>query len=254
MARRIRRRPGVIWLPLSTENRLTLDNPVNGGSTCLGQYAIVSNVGGSPGDTISATFPVVADQPQPVASLTSSLADQQGSAYRLRRIVGKIYVEYDQQVVAPEAEVVLVTVGFIIVEVENSLNFLPKSATDDDYSLVHMDNVSDPWIWRRSWVVGKVLQTTLGSPRVGTGQFSFIPSNNFSAGYGSGVMDGPHIDAKTARLVKNEQRLCMVISVTGIAAPVGGGGGGAAVTIVTTDLRVLASLRRQSGNRHNAAR
>lgn len=247
MARRIRRRPGVIWLPLSTENRLTVDAPVTGDSNALGQYALVIPGPPSAGANVTDIFPVVGDQPQNVAAATSSLADTEGSAYRLRRIVGKIYVDYVNLPagVAPGLEVVIVTVGFIIIEVEPTLNFLPLSATADDYSVDRLDNVRWPWIWRRSWAVGN---NQGGATRAFNGS---MPQNNYFS-YAGGVMDGPHIDAKTARTVKDSQRLAMVITATGMAPPTGGTGD--TEIVVTTDLRVLGSLRKQSGNRHNASR
>lgn len=259
MARRIRRRPGVIWLPLSNENRLTLNNPIVPGSTCLGQY-LIPDTGANPGDATTAVFPVVNDQPQLTTTLTSSLADTEGSAYRLRRIVGKIFVEYDMQAAAGgpfTCEAFLVTIGFIILEVEPSLAFLPKSATQTDYSTVAMSNVRDPWIWRRSWIVGNssIGTTAVAGGAVATtlgGAFSPAPNNNFAV-YGGGVLDGPHIDAKTARVVRDDQRLSMVISIVrqSTTSPVGAN---PANIVVTTDLRVLGSLRKQSGNRHNASR
>lgn len=243
MARRIRRRPTVIWLPLTSENRLSLSSPITGVDCAFGQYVATVSGSGDPGAQRTGVFPVVNDQPQNIAGLTSSLADTEGSAYHLRRIVGKIFVEFDQQIATPHAQTVAVTVGFMVIEVEPSLNFLPKSATFDDYNCANLDNIRDPWIWRRTWVVG--------ANEVGGSQFSVPPQNNFSFGSG-GVMDGPHIDAKTARSVKDEQRLAMVITTTQISPSAAGADVG--VIVVTTDLRVLGSLRKQSGNRRNASR
>lgn len=261
MARRIRKRPGVIWLPITTENRLIVGGATSGDAPSFGSYAVVIPAPQTPGTPqVTGVFPVVADQPQNLASLTTSLADAEGSAYRLRRIVGKVFVELDltplQAVNDGSATGYLVTVGFIILEVEPTLAFLPKSSTADDYNVANLDNNRDPWIWRRSWMVGVDFPGFLTTPQQtalpGTSQppFSVMSSNNFR-GPGS-VMDGPHIDAKTARVVKDNQRLSMVITAT----PLNGNGAGATAgtIVVTTDLRVLGSLRKQSGNRHNAAR
>lgn len=243
MARRIRRRPTVVWLPLTSEDRLTSASPVTGVDCAFGQYTVTVSGGATPGSQRTGIFPVVNDQPQNVAGLTTSLADSEGSAYRLRRIVGKIFVEYDQQVSTPRAQTVILTAGFMIVEVEPSLNFLPKSAQQEDYNVANIDGNRDPWIWRRSWVVG--------ANEVGGSQFSVPPQNNFSFGSG-GVMDGPHVDAKTARSVKDNQRLALVMTSTMISPAASGTD--VAVIVVTTDLRVLGSLRKQSGNRNNASR
>jgi len=254
MARRTRRRPGVVWLPLSTENRL-VTGAVDNETTSYGQYA-VADAGANPGDATTALFPVVNDQPQLMSSPLSSLADVEGSAYRLRRIVGKIYVEFDHQAAANANTTTchgfLVTVGFIVIEVEATLNFLPKSATATDYSLVSLKNMRDPWIWRRSWLIGFDNAPNAGGESV-DGRFSILPENNIV--YGAGVMDGPHIDAKTARVVKDDQRLAMVVTlVRQCSSNPAGGAVNPAVIIITTDLRVLASLRKSSGNRHNASR
>lgn len=253
MARRTRRRPGVVWLPMSIENRMSTDNPLIGQSCGFGQYAI-SVTGRAPGAHVENIFPVVADQPQLVEALGQSLASQEKSAYRLRRIVGKIFVEYDTQAGSTFVTgSVIVTVGFIILEVERSLAFQPKSSLSTDYSAVSLENIADPWIWRRSWIVGSSSTTSPGAgiTRPLDGSFSFAPQNNFTT-YGGGVLDGPHIDAKTSRTVRDEQRLAMVISCTN-QSPDSGVGGLPAI-IVTTDLRVLASMKNTSGNRRNASR
>jgi len=248
MARRTKRRPGVIWLPLTTENRLSADNPITGDSNSLGQYQLTIPAASGNGARVTNLFPVVADQPQNIATAGTSLSDAEGSSYRLRRIVGKIYVDYVSKpggVTAPDQTVVNVSVGFIILEVEPTLNFLALSATADDYSTARLDNVRWPWIWRRSWMVGN------GQGLQNATFNESAPNNNYFS-YGGGVMDGPHIDAKTARTVKDSQRLSMVIDMVG-TNPQSATPGDTAV-IVTTDLRVLGSLRKQSGNRHNASR
>lgn len=261
MARRIRRRPGVVWLPLTTENRLV--TVPNGDSPAFGSYAVIIPPASVIGQQITGVFPVVADQPQLPTSLTSSLADVEGSAYRLRRIVGKIWVELDQNTVggATDANDIIVTAGFIILEVETSLAFLPKSATQDDYNVANFDGNRSPWIWRRSWRLGASGTAGAGEAnffggvgvQAGAGggpSFSPLPANNIMTAAG-GVMDGPHIDAKTARVVKDNERLSLVVTATQISP---GPSVSSAVIVATTDLRVLASLRRQSGNRHNASR
>lgn len=64
-------------------------------------------------------------------------------------------------------------------------------------------------------------------------------------------MEGPHVDAKTARIVGPDQRLFLVVTNT---IQGGSAAGGVSSCEVITDLRVLASMRSSQGNRRNASR
>lgn len=248
MARRTRRRK-VVWLPMEISGRLGIVGNAVGTDTALGEILVTTVPGSVRGTQKTVVVPVVKDNPQGDAAQNASLSDLEGSAYHLRRIVGKIFVEYldPDQVDGLNTNFFYVTVGFIILRVEPTPQFLPLSANQADYAVSAMDAARDPWIWRRTWVVGGQIAgiATASSP------FTQMPQNNILT-YAGGVLDGPHIDAKTARIVSDEERLCLVATTTA-------GDGDPTGTIpqsvlITTDLRVLASMKPQSGNRRNASR
>lgn len=240
MARRTKR-PTVVWLPLDLANRVGVA-PGNANLETQNSLSIIADIVGAPGGGKSVTIQaVVRDEPALVAGAAETLSDLEGSAYRLRRIVGKIWCSTPQQaLVGTEPSTIVVTAGFIILRVDANgtpLNGL-LSPTANQYDPSALGEIRDPWIWRRSWILGNSLsgQTDTGFP----------PTN---AQYGS-IQDGPHVDAKTARVVSDEERLFLVTTAVGL----NGTGQDQAAYVVVTDLRVLASMRKQSGNRRNASR
>lgn len=248
MARRTRR-PTVVWLPLDITNRIQEPAAANSGLANAGFQIGLNATGGANSGINTQVWPIVKDEPQNIAGLTETLSDLEGSAYRLRRIVGKIFVQPPQTTSANANDVTswMVTVGFIILRVDNTGAIL---APLPQYAVNIMDATRDPWIWRRSWCVSnQVAINQLNTAVPDTKQLIF-PSSNVN-GYGGGVADGPHVDAKTARLVSDEERLFGVISAIGLD---GNTQGDDQVIGMFGELRILASMRKQSGNRRNASR
>jgi len=234
-----RAKPRVIWIPPNDDH-------------CIDNVTSQSGIKVFSVDT-SPKFPftvgeaaVVVDAEPDTQAVTTSLADIASSAYRLRRIVGKIWVRMAQ---VDDSSIVFaaVTAGLIIRRVDpvtgqslaaNSTNGAELTSPNE------LENYSDPWIWRRTWLIGN----NASPARPAT--FPLFPETNefFSA------LDGPHIDQKTARIIGPEERLFLDVgvrsNVTGapsedeIPAPV----------LVIYDLRVLGSMRSSSGNRRNSSR
>jgi len=246
MARRTRR-PAVVWLPNDRTNRLNLAPTVaTNGITSAALVGAIS-VGANPVSTSVQIFPVVLDEPQGVALATSSLSDVEGSAYRLRRIVGKIFIQPDQtaSIVANDPTSFYVTASFIILRVDNTGTALAPLATYDNQAL---DQIRDPHIWRRSWLLSNLAGVTALNIATVDTRISFFRRDTTEFG---SVQDGGHIDAKTARVVSDEERLFLVVT----AVPIDGNAQGRdSLLLVVADLRVLASMRKQSGNRRNASR
>lgn len=245
MARR--RSPRVVWLPPDRFNRLG----VAGGATTGLQNGIsrffVDVLAGTDGTSATAVVPVVQDSQVDISQLTGgSLADYAQSAYRLRRIVGKIFVAHNSQsnaVGAPALQII--TAGFIVLKVQQRAGVVvPSNATLPEYSTQMLQNWSDPWIWRRTWVLGNNLKLLAAGSAL-----SARATDNVS-GPGS-IADGAHVDAKTARIVGADERLFLVVTNT---IQGGATGGGLSSCEVITDLRVLASMRSSQGNRRNASR
>lgn len=242
MARRTKR-PKVVWLPCSITERLGIIGNATEFDPSLGEILITTAGGTTRGDQQTAVTAVVKDEAQAIAG--QSLSDIEGSAYRLRRIVGKIWVELlDSETgqTATTTNFFYVTVGFIILR--TAANNSPMSVVLSDYNCAAVNAQGDPWIWRRTWQVG-------GINTVGAANTTFTERDNTNWKPGFAAIDGPHIDAKTARIVSNEERLFLVSTVT---AGDGAAGGDPRQVLITTDLRVLASMRTMAGNRRNASR
>lgn len=241
---RKRRKPRVVWLPIDRSNRLGVSGDATAPTaTSLGVVSLT--VPGGTGNSTTAIVGVVADSPLQIAltGALNSLADVESSGYRLRRIVGKIFCDTIQDDEAGRPISVIVTVGFIILRCHSDGTPLGifGGLGQEGYAATTLENISDPWIWRRSWRLGNV-------PLAGSTPGAAIwPETNATA---AGTFDGPHIDAKTARIVGPEERLFMVATGTGVE---GNSQFQASATIIT-DLRVLASMRSNVGNRRNASR
>lgn len=196
-----------------------------------------------PGGNIATSIAkIVIDQPAS-ALPDGSLSDFEGSAYRLRRIVGKLWVGVEVEQFTTQPSLFVVTAGFIILRVDTSGNPL---SSGNNYHPQILDSERDPWIWRRSWLLRNNIVRDNAFTNFG-GFNRDVPS--FNGAYGS-VADGPHVDAKTARIVSDEERLFLVVGFTTLDGAQETSG------IVTwlADLRVLASMKTSSGNRRNASR
>lgn len=129
----------------------------------------------------------------------------------------------------------------------SSVTGLPLSGVSDkSYNPLSRDAVRDPWIWRRVWMLSNGSQDTSDVIEEAFGQ-----GPQTTAEYGS-IQDGGHIDAKTARVIGPEERLCFCVGTK--ALPMLRIGFDIPSLIVGyADWRILASPRRAS-NRKNASR
>lgn len=198
-----KRRTKFTWLPILGSPAIGEDDPRRAN---IRDVSVV--VTGGEEDLI--LIPLLLDQPQESGDIAgTSLVDIVGSEYFIKRIVGKFFCSY-QQVIDDEVSIpqsVLVTAGFFIARADTGLaNALPVGTDDalNNYSPAAALNIREPWIWRRAWMLGNnrtVAVTTIQNPQ--------WPERNTD--YGS-VMDGPHIDARTARRVRKEERLWFAVS------------------------------------------
>jgi len=145
----------------------------------------------------------------PIDQTNNSLADYTQNAWRLRRIVGKFFATLD----VGEVTTCLVHAGFMVLRVDRNGSPLSIPSTDgtNSYAISRWGSERDPWIWRRSWLLGSGnLFFTGGYPAGATVEQNawaqHPPSNSW---YGS-VQDGPHIDCKTARVIGPEESLFFI--------------------------------------------
>lgn len=199
-----------------------------------------------------------------IAWANTDLGEMVEWGYRLRRIVGKLFIGVDTPIqdFGAGLSALLVTAGFMVRRVDAQTG-LPE-ATGSESNPSSLGNVRDPWIWRRSWILrnssfpdpgpidvaGTTVPTnTVIGPNPDARILAQYPSS--TAGYHS-VADGPHIDAKTARIIGPEERLILNISFTTMPRDDVNPTDWDVVTVL--DYRVLGSLRSSQGNRRNASR
>jgi len=235
MARRNRRGPRVIWLPPN--------DSANVGSGLLnGVHEFTVDPIGVAGAEAVAEIPLTIDGSFDASDPTVSLADMFSSGYRLRRIVGKFYCTLVQGGGGPH--VVIVTAGIIVRREDPTTgSSLAGAFGAAEISPVALDNYSDPWIWRRSWVLSNEEHTVASN--------THGPRGNFFDGYAGGNADGPHVDQKTARIVGPEERLFLDVSAMILIA---GDEQVAGIVRCWADFRILGNLRSTTGNRRNASR
>jgi len=166
-------------------------------------------------------FPVTFDSPQDetnVAGGDTPLVNIVGSEYILKRLVGKCHLGLYQQSssqVIPEA--VLIGCGFFVARAEDTPNQAAPvgAATEgdlqkfDNYSPLAKKAIREPWIWRRTTILG-----TYGIPRTRSAPNEVYPGDAYppSNALLSGLGDGPHFDAKSARRVGNDDRLWFAVA------------------------------------------
>lgn len=182
---------------------------------------------------------VIADFNPPEDTGQTSMADSLGSEYLLKRIVGKVFVEAFQEGIVGQATTftlgeqnsAIVSCGFFVAPYSYDTATRapnigqPIGIEGDPHITPYNPNlvqvIREPWIWRRSWLLtpggslgawdypGAQHQSTIAADfALGAGTF---PSNN--TGF-PGVLDGPHVDAKTARRIRKHERLWFAMQGT----------------------------------------
>jgi len=229
-------RPRVVWLPATNANTISVDNRSGIQTVFLDVDPQTSPF------RATAEIPLVIDgEPNPLAA-GQTLSDMENSGYRLRRIVGKIFVARKQDTDAGSPFSTIVTAGIIVrrtnPETGTSLASLNASGFLQDPQ--DIENWGDPWIWRRSWWLAN------GSSDAAPNDVD-VPFSNMECG---SVADGPHVDAKTARIVSTEERLFLNVTAEILET----GATLLAEHRIVVDLRCLASMRTGIGNRRNASR
>lgn len=185
-----------------------------------------------------------------------------GSEWSLRRLVGKVFVSVKEadgsQLTSQRAE--LIECGFGIIVCNTDEDGAPLTDFNEVNPLAQQA-AEDPWVFMRHWILGTAPQNnsavfvnSLGVAATKSAFAGGFPTSN--VGYGS-VMDGPHVDAKTSRRIRRDQRLFSVFATRPTRFL-----DEESVGFVTSDitvycrvmLRALGNIRSSSGNRGNAAR
>ena len=127
----------------------------------------------------------------------------EGQSWLLKRLVGNIFCQYvnadgnsDPSQFWRQA---LVTAGFFVSRNIDSIQGEPD-LDYDEYDPMFLDNITNPWIWRRSWI--------LSNPEGNVVRDDFPIANSNYVGDAS----GPHIDSKVKRRILREQRLFFALT------------------------------------------
>lgn len=180
------------------------------------------NIGAGEVDTKTLVVPLTFDLNDEDSDLAdeTSLSDLIGSEYIIQRIVGSIYVARQTSattnLVAP---VVKASCGlFVARQTDSTINAdIPIGANDatelrESYSPSNVATVREPWMWRRTWLLGNLGESLTNSNTIITlnsnGQ-NFPPTN---VGYGN-YMNGTGVDVKSKRRVRQDERLWFVGAV-----------------------------------------
>jgi len=235
MASRKRRR-AVTWLPTIGTN-ISVEGPDN----VSGREFTLAVAPETQVAITALTFDEPRDPDQDAIGDTT-LADFVGSEYMLKRIVGKLFIAYSSPFnVAGEPLATLVGAGFFVARAGDPAQdeTLPIGATtlaerQENYNPLSEDCIREPWIWRRTWVLGA------GGALAGDGIDAERAFPTTTAGYGS-MADGPHIDAQTMRRVTSDERLWFALSTVRFPVTAGGSGDGSSIRGYL-DYRLLGSL------------
>lgn len=188
---------------------------------------------------------VFPDQGQ--AANTVTLRDfVEGQDWFLKRIVGKLAIACCTRSTATDGDTswpnVLVGAGFFVAKAEDNNPEQPDLEVQE-YDPLGSENVRQPWIWRRTYVLTDSNITTPGGNPT---RYPVFTTNNLLLASG---LDGPHIDAKTARRIRREERLWFVTTMTPFHYASDSGGSVSASTMqvsVNLDYRILGAMRRST--------
>lgn len=185
------------------------------------------------------------------------------NAYFLQRVVGKINVAMDDAAASttyparpdqtPKAN--LVAAGLFVARAGDRADSQSEgspvggtAAWQTDYNPLDPNCIREPWLWRRTWVLGsptwKLYQekTALVNNLASRGIY---PTTNSG---GAGSLDGPHVDARTRRRVSSDDRLWVAFAAHSL--PFGAGLDDGGNVYIDWEFRVFGSMRKDR-NRGN---
>lgn len=269
MRRFKRRRSRVQWLP---NTGTAIDNGLN----AIDQGAFALSLGtinfsaGNP--TTVVEIPLVLDNPSEADEVATGLAvrqtraldEEQSFGYKLRRVVGSLFVgvRAASSTTGTVPSAVLVQAGLIIRRVDSNGLSLAGSVSIGDINPGSLANNEDPWIWRRDWLLGPINKLlNAGSSELlpapdATDPFNLwanvLPETNH---FTTGPNGTSTLDTKIARRVGKEERLFLDVAFTTLASVSAQTPLNQAIGhYIVFPYRVLATVTSQYGNRRNASR
>jgi len=257
-----KRRTKYTWFP--TQGTETETSNILAGVTFALQ---VDSTGSIQTGILPLTFDAPAEGPN-LADLSPDnpgvLAGIVGQEYFLRRIVGKFHAYHETAISASDGipnfanfpRGCILGAGIFVAragDVDSTGGLgLPIGAVNSDelresYSPLSASTIREPWIWRRTWLLQNpgpraAVYNTSWAGTAGFNQTQWPGDYPSATGFYGSALDGPHIDAKTARRVTQDERLWLAVSTTRWPLDLEPANDGAVRGYV--DYRILASIRR----------
>ena len=170
--------------------------------------------------------PLIPDfAPEDTSAGDDTLTDYIGNEYVIERIVGKAHFALRQS--NTDGDQAVLAAGLFVARVDDSATSPIRAAADvsADYGPLNPRTYQRPWMWRRTWAM-----TNLSASAV-QGIYPATTSQG-------SVLDGQHIDCKSKRRVRKDERLFLAVQ----AMALNFGTTGVNLFQGTVDLRVLGRL------------
>lgn len=210
-----------------------------------------NNTGGTSGfETIA--IPLIPDISQAALERAQddgdevSLADTQERSYRIRRLVGRLWAAKNQLNGETTAGCTACLLGAGLAVLRVGTDDAP-AMDDAEYNVLSRTNITEPWFWRRVWLLGSdgfngELDPTLDA-------FAQFPRGNV---WDTGLGSTSFVDAKTNRVIGPDERLHLVLTTRRLPLDPAIVSPNDDVVAGYFDYRVLGSIFR-STNRRNAS-
>lgn len=198
---------------------------------------------GSPNQIV---FPLVNDTPQDAfggaAQTDEGIGEIIGNDYVVERIVGKIFIGYTQVTSALSGNnSVLVKAGIFVARADSGNPDEPIGASFNDYSPLALETVREPWMWIRTWM----LSNDRSDPQNPFARSSItFGRTNYGFEAGASSFEGPHIDVKSVRRIRQDERLFLTISAMGVNPRGDSTDDATGVVDAVIDIRALGALRK----------
>jgi len=247
--RRKRRKTGT-WFPL-------LGTPETGQPSALTfQLAVDTAING---DATVGIIPITYDYPQEGQALQSevdTLSEIVGNEYIIKRILGNVVVTNDSRwngtLFSGAADAILVTAGFFVARAGSDtqgplgadapIGYGADTTSSDleQYSPGCAATAREPWMWRRTWVLGNAkrwqLAITAGGNTNNGVPFAAAPASNVEGSHGHGTS----IDIKSRRRVRLDERLFFAVEARNL--PLGVNSTLSSSAYVALTIRMFGSL------------
>lgn len=246
---RRRRKSGGTWFPILGNTWQSGDDEYKTASFSLATDPVPLTR--ALGPSFNGPIPVTKDYTlEPTdTSAASTLQDfVQGQDWLLQRLVGKLHIGAKTSAEAGSSA----SAAWKYIEV--AAGFFVGRAQDDDQNFADLfidecdvnasNNIQNPWIWRRTWILRNPANTFAASTATSFFEGDFPIAN---AAYGS-IIDGPHIDSRVKRRIRREERLWFIMQTNGWdgerSSVTGAAGAVQPFAQAHLDLRIFGSLRK----------